>query len=191
MESLLGNEANGNKRSSKRKPLEHHQEAVGGGATTEIGERSYSWCLPCCGECEPEIRLGNLRVVSPRIYTWTGGWGVVGPHWFGPPCVVALVFFATFFFAYQSSWQKGRPFTAAACILMALSTTYHLLNAAYRNPGVIVKGRLTLPDPLPRTWRFCETCQYYQPPRAAHCPDCNVCIAGFDHHCVWMGTCIG
>jgi hypothetical protein len=31
----------------------------------------------------------------------------------------------------------------------------------------------------------------YQPPRAVHCPDCNVCIKGWDHHCPWMGTCIG
>ena len=31
----------------------------------------------------------------------------------------------------------------------------------------------------------------YQPPGAVHCPDCNVCIKGFDHHCPWMGTCIG
>ncbi len=31
----------------------------------------------------------------------------------------------------------------------------------------------------------------YQPPGAVHCPDCNVCIQGFDHHCPWMGTCIG
>ena len=31
----------------------------------------------------------------------------------------------------------------------------------------------------------------FQPPDGAHCPDCNVCVAGYDHHCVWMGTCIG
>lgn len=31
----------------------------------------------------------------------------------------------------------------------------------------------------------------YQPPDGQHCPDCNVCIEGYDHHCVWMGTCIG
>ena len=36
-------------------------------------------------------------------------------------------------------------------------------------------------------------CKYraYQPPDGAHCPDCDVCIEGYDHHCPWMGTCIG
>ena len=24
-----------------------------------------------------------------------------------------------------------------------------------------------------------------------HCPNCNICVAGYDHHCVWMGACIG
>ena len=31
----------------------------------------------------------------------------------------------------------------------------------------------------------------YQPPGAMHCPDCNVCVEGYDHHCPWMGICIG
>ena len=40
-------------------------------------------------------------------------------------------------------------------------------------------------------WRYCGACSVYQPPDAAHCPDCNVCVEGYDHHCPWMGTCIG
>lgn len=142
----------------------------------------------CTGSC---IRLGNLYIPSTTIFDWTGGWGVFGPHWFGPPCVAALILFATVYFAYQCSWRNGWYWTASVCFLFSLSTLYHLFSAAYRNPGVIVKGQLTLPDPLPRTWRYCETCDYYQPPRAVHCPDCDVCIAKFDHHCVWMGTCVG
>jgi len=23
-----------------------------------------------------------------------------------------------------------------------------------------------------------------------HCPDCNICVEGFDHHCMWIGKCI-
>ena len=40
-------------------------------------------------------------------------------------------------------------------------------------------------------WRYCRACSLYQPPKAVHCPDCDVCVDGYDHHCPWMGTCIG
>uniref|UniRef100_A0A0E0PCL9 S-acyltransferase n=1 Tax=Oryza rufipogon TaxID=4529 RepID=A0A0E0PCL9_ORYRU len=30
----------------------------------------------------------------------------------------------------------------------------------------------------------------HQPPRTKHCHDCDKCVLQFDHHCVWLGTCI-
>ncbi|KAJ9541064.1 hypothetical protein OSB04_027570 [Centaurea solstitialis] len=37
----------------------------------------------------------------------------------------------------------------------------------------------------------CSCCKVVQPPRAKHCHDCNNCVLRFDHHCTWLGTCIG
>ena len=39
--------------------------------------------------------------------------------------------------------------------------------------------------------KFCETCNIFRPLRTSHCHDCNNCVLGFDHHCKWLGTCIG
>uniref|UniRef100_A0ACD5V5S5 Uncharacterized protein n=1 Tax=Avena sativa TaxID=4498 RepID=A0ACD5V5S5_AVESA len=37
----------------------------------------------------------------------------------------------------------------------------------------------------------CSSCHLIQPPRTKHCHDCDKCVLQFDHHCTWLGTCIG
>ena len=38
---------------------------------------------------------------------------------------------------------------------------------------------------------FCSKCNIDQPVRSKHCKSCDACIATFDHHCIWVGNCIG
>ena len=39
--------------------------------------------------------------------------------------------------------------------------------------------------------RFCEICNVEQPYRTKHCRECDKCVRKYDHHCFWIGGCVG
>jgi hypothetical protein len=136
---------------------------------------------PLPGWCAPAQTVGNMRIFAPRLLYQTG-WGIRGPHTFGPPVVLALLVGASVHFIRVSLREIGVG-TAGLCALWMMVVTYHLGNTAFRDPGVVLLSADRGTN-VTRQHRWCDFCQEYQPPDGAHCPDCNVCVAGFDHHCV-------
>jgi len=122
--------------------------------------------------------------------------------------VICLVFPCRYFLR-----EKDNPAPIViGCILAAISVS-SLVFTAITNPGFIPRQssnysrgpanatRINLfyqgsSRDLPVAGvlyklRYCTTCCLYRPPRASHCHICDACVERFDHHCPWLGNCVG
>lgn len=135
-------------------------------------------------------KIGNMQILFPQYFE-TSGWGVVGPQWFGPASVWLILVVASHLCIHKAT-SLGLG-SVILCYMFFGVSTYLLTDVSFRDPGICLYKEIpeTVSPSERNQWRWCDFCQGYQPPSGAHCPDCNVCIAGYDHHCVWMGTCIG
>lgn len=40
-------------------------------------------------------------------------------------------------------------------------------------------------------YKYCTICHIEQPLRCKHCKTCDHCVSTYDHHCPWIGNCVG
>ena len=81
----------------------------------------------------------------------------------------------------------------AFCVLGLNHFFYFWLHV--REPGYLVASLHGRDPDQPRRAEsspsYCAVCDIARPPRAGHCRHCGRCVREFDHHCVWLGVCIG
>lgn len=63
-------------------------------------------------------------------------------------------------------------------ILLAI-VLFGLTAVVTADPGLVRKYH----HARSRHWTYCDHCESFRPPGTVHCSTCQVCIAGYDHHC--------
>jgi len=99
-------------------------------------------------------------------------------------------------------WKTGDKYVSIVAIILAVLSIATLFKTAFTDPGIIPRKPGASRSHPPRyqdlcvngrtvRLKYCQTCLIFRPPRSFHCPICENCVERFDHHCPWIGTCIG
>lgn len=141
---------------------------------------------PCADVCEKYIQFPKIGH-SYVVYQKNQSECIVGPHWTGLTYTASLITGSTIAYLIQQAPTLPGYCTIIALVMATISLTFLFLTGC-SDPGIV---RTDSGPPASGAVRYCEQCQVHMPPRAYHCDDCNCCIEELDHHCPWMGKCVG
>lgn len=123
-------------------------------------------------------------------------------------CLIAGLFWIYSHFVFGSAKDTVSQYIKLSAICFAVTAivvgfTCHLVDPGTAfpdptDPGPLDEGdeqqrsrELQLDNGKPWTQKWCRECRLWRPYRCGHCHMCGKCVLRLDHHCIWMGTCIG
>jgi palmitoyltransferase ZDHHC9/14/18 len=153
----------------------------------------------CCG--------GRLIHGPDRIYFWTSSFLLIVLG------ALFIIFVIPELYDHEIIPQSWNLAMIPIFIFFWIYTIIMHNAVAYMDPGIIPRQPpLKMPDttdpyllakatpPVTKifnvnsvniTVKWCNTCNMYRPPRAIHCGICDNCVHRFDHHCPYVGNCVG
>ena len=155
----------------------------------------------------------NKKLITTRK-EWPGdnyfslkGNMLLGPCSFRPTLLsfLAITIPVFLFLIFNSDFisKKISAIIPTLIFLLYVITSYFLIIVSFSDPGIIFRFPLKnniIEDKKERRifqlgyinrYKYCSSCLIMRPIRSTHCGDCNNCVEKFDHHCPWIGSCVG
>ena len=159
-------------------------------------------------ECQPRLEVQKDDVYTGRVRTyWVDREGVprvfIGPHW---PYFSVIVFMTLCFCAiniqmmFDMAHLNNCPWWVL-CVtsIMLVVGVASVVSTFLSNPGVpremfdpaLTREQKRLAGIPKNQTKWCHECQIYKDEfQDSHCEVCQVCVRGYDHHCIFYGKCI-
>ena len=117
---------------------------------------------------------------------------IIGPNWHLYICFsfsISAIYCFIFFNFWNFITLIPKIVGVIIYLIFYLSYTYtFLINPGYPKHEVDTRRKEHKDN-----YGYCNSCNIWvnQENNTVHCDICDICIEGFDHHCVWTSKCIG
>lgn len=150
------------------------------------------------------------RLIGSNII-WCKGFLVTGKGYWFMLLAISLIVVPNIITIYlicsseiDSDFKTGALFADCTIMIMVLCCVGF---SGCRDPGIMkrkisntIRSKFELDYPTEFRYikngylvqyNLCYTCNVIRPLRTSHCAECDNCTERFDHHCIWIGQCVG
>ena len=138
----------------------------------------------CCKKIGHTLCILSDKMGNPFL--------MIGPQW--PMYIVfcGLVSLGYFYFLYH----YFKIFNLFFKIFGILSFNLYFISytgTVILNPGFPERNEESIIGSPRIKYKYCYECGIWEriDRNISHCNECGICVEGYDHHCPWVGKCIG
>ena len=153
-----------------------------------------------------ETNEDNPKKVYGNVKFWCNYFGVTGRkyyHVFFGFILISIPYIGLLYILIRGRENISIIYQIVISSLFYIFEIINMILGCCTDPGILPRqGKdfyYTTNRPLQRSvinghfiiLTYCYSCSLYRPPRTSHCSVCDNCVERFDHHCIWLGTCVG